>query len=39
MEHEDEERLTSASEHGIEKDGRIQALEETCGSVTRYLKE
>jgi len=39
MEREDEERLSSASQYGGEKDGQIQTLEETCGSVTGYLKE
>jgi hypothetical protein len=39
MEREDEERLTSTSEHGGEEDGRVQTLEETCRSVTEYLKE
>jgi len=36
-EREDEERLTSASQHDGEKHGRIQTFEEA--SVTGYLKE
>jgi len=38
-EREGEEKLTSATQHGGEKHGRIQTLEKTYGSVTEYLKE
>jgi hypothetical protein len=32
-------RLTLTSEHGGGEDGQIQTVEETCRSVTEYLKE